>query len=305
MSRSLRAVALSLSLLAVACGGGSEGLEESMLDTQESRISITVEDQVVVRLAGSTGAPYGYGEYLPPGYLTSTTAYPVIIHLNGMSEFGTSTTEAALLAVVTRHGALKKIRNTAEGKTYFGTRQVMVFTPQAATNWVPADLNAFVSFIVANYRVDPRRIYLTGLSYGGYGSWRYAYEYGDRLAALAPMATNIGAPGPTITRLLNVPVWAVHSYSDGTSLSAETSWMTGVTKNYGLFQPVSVASPTAKVTYLFNPVTDVWTSQPGAVATGTNPARLTVLPGSTHDCWTQAYDDYAFWDWMLAQQRAP
>ncbi|MFP2924085.1 alpha/beta hydrolase-fold protein [Pyxidicoccus sp. 3LG] len=302
---SLRIVALSLSLLAVACGGGSDGLDEPMLDTQESRISITVEDQVVARLQSSTGAPYSYGEYLPPGYLTSTSTYPVIIHLNGRSEFGTSTTESVLLGVVTRHGALKKIRSSAAWKSYFGTHQVMVFTPQAATSWVPADLNAFVSFIVANYRVDPRRIYLTGLSYGGFGSWQYAYQYGDRLAALAPMASNIGAPGPTITRLMNVPVWAVHSFADGTSLSAETSWLTGVTKNYGLFQPVVVTSPTVKVTYLFDRVTKTWSSQPGSVGTGTYPARLTVLPGGAHDCWTQAYDDYAFWDWMLAQQRAP
>ncbi|WP_224371051.1 carboxylesterase family protein [Hyalangium versicolor] len=304
MSPSMRVFAVSLSLLAAACGAGEEVLESSELRTQESRLSITVEDQVVARLKSSTGAQYSYGEYLPPGYLTSTTNYPVIIHLNGMSEFGTSTTEAALLGVVTRHGAMKKIYNTSAGKTWFGQHQVMVFTPQAPTNWVPAELNTFLDFIIANYRVDTSRIYLTGLSYGGYGSWTYAYAYGSRLAALAPMATNIGAPGPTITQLRNVPVWAVHSYNDGSSFSAETSWMTGLTKNYGVTQPVSVPTPSATLTYLFSAPAKAWTSQAGVVATGDSIARLTVIPGTAHDCWTQIYDNYDFWSWLVAQQRS-
>ena len=304
MKLRLLALSLSLSLLTAACAGDVEDVDTAPLGTSEARLTITVEDQVVARLPSSTGAIYGYGEYLPPGYLTSTSTYPVIIHLNGLSEFGTSTTEAALLDVVTRHGALKRIRNTAAGKAYFGQHQVMVFTPRAATNWVPADVNSFVNFLIANYRVDTSRIYLTGLSYGGYGAWKYAYEHGDRLAALAPMATNIGAPGPTITDLLNVPVWGVHSFADGSSLSAETSWLLGVTKNYGQNQMVSVPSPAASLTYLFSASTHAWTSQAGVVPTGSSVARLTVYPGSAHDCWTQTYNNDAFWDWMLAQQRA-
>ncbi|RUO88877.1 phospholipase [Corallococcus sp. AB018] len=297
-------IALVVALGVVACGGSFEPGEADTWGTHESGLTLTTEDQVVARLPASTGAGYGYGEYLPPGYLTSTTSYPVIIHLNGAGEFGTSPTEAHLLEFVTRHGALKNIHKTAQGKAYFGQNQVMVFTPRAPTNWQPAAIDAFISFIVANYRVDTTRIYLTGISFGGYGAWQYAYTYGSRLAALAPMATNIGAPGPTITQLKNVPVWAVHSFADGSSLSAETSWLMSVTKNYGLFQSVQVTSPTQKVTYLFPGASSpVWTLQTGVVATGSDIARLTVLPGGVHDCWTQQYDNYAFWDWLLAQHR--
>ena len=297
-------IALVVALGAVACGGSIESGEADTWGTHEAGLTITTEDQVVARLPASTGAGYAYGEYLPPGYLTSTASYPVIVHLNGNGEFGTSPTEADLLGIVTRHGALKKIHTTSQGKAYFGQHQVMVFTPRAPKNWVPAEIDAFISFILANYRVDTTRIYLTGISFGGYGAWQYAYTYGNRLAALAPMATNIGAPGPTITQLKNVPVWAVHSFADGSSLSAETSWLTGVTKNYGLFQPVQVTAPTEKVTYLFPGASSPrWALQPGVVATGSDIARLTVLPGGQHDCWTQQYDNYAFWDWLLAQHR--
>lgn len=300
----VRGVLLSLSLLAVACGGVEPGeWDAEVLKARSDTLTITTEDQVVARLPSSSGANYGYVEYLPPGYLTSTLSYPVVIHLNGAGEFGTSTTEADLLSVVTRNGALKLIRNTAQGKAYFGGQKVMVFAPRAATSWVPAELNTFVNFLIANYRVDATRIYLTGLSAGGYGSWTYANAYGNRLAALAPMATNIGGPGPTLTQLLNVPIWATHSFSDGTSLSAEQSWLLGVTKNYGYSQLLSVAQPSATVTYLFNAATKVWTSQAGFVSSGSSIARLTVYPGSAHDCWTASYNNYAFWDWLLSQQR--
>lgn len=303
MSTRLLALSLTFSLLTAACSVDVEDIDASPLETSEAHLTIAVEDQVVARLPSSTGAVYGYGEYLPPGYLTSTSSYPVVIHLNGASEFGTSATEAALLDVVTRHGALNRIRYTSAGKAYFGQHQVMVFNPRAASSWLPAEVNSFVDFLIANYRVDTTRIYLTGLSAGGYGSWKYAYEHGDRLAALAPMATNIGAPGPTITELLNVPVWGVHSYADGTSLSAEQAWLLGVTKNYGQNQMVSVPSPSASLTYLFSASTHAWTSQSGVVATGSSIARLTVYPGSAHNCWTQTYNNDAFWDWMLAQHR--
>ncbi|RKG92735.1 PHB depolymerase family esterase [Corallococcus terminator] len=298
-------VALFISLCAVACGGGfEEGAPEEWGTHAAALVTPTTEDVVVARLPATTGAGYGYGEYLPPGYLTSTTRYPVVIHLNGAGEFGTSTTEADLLNVVTRSGALKNIRYTSQGKTYFGQRGVMVFTPRAATSWQPAELDAFVSFLVANYRVDTTRIYMTGLSFGGYGSWKYAYTYGSRLAALAPMASNIGAPGPTITQLLNVPVWAVHSHGDSITYLADRSWLTGVTKNYGVSQQLVVPAPSSTVTYLFpTGSSPAWTSQPGVVASGNARARFTVLPGTHHDCWTQQYNNYAFWDWLLAQQR--
>ncbi|WP_408891221.1 alpha/beta hydrolase-fold protein [Myxococcus faecalis] len=297
-------IALTLVLGAIACGGGFEETDAQAWGEAKAGLTPTTEDQVVARLPASTGAVFAYGEYLPPGYLTSTTNYPVIVHLNGMGEFGTSTTEADLLNVVTRHGALRNIHFTSQGKAYFGQRQVMVFTPRAPTSWPAADIETFINFLVANYRVDTTRIYLTGISAGGHGAWRYAYTYGSRLAALAPMATSIGAPGPTITQLKNVPVWAVHSYGDSLSYTADRSWLTGVTKNYGLSQSLQVPAPSQTVTYLFPGASSpAWTSQPGVVATGNAIARFTVLPGTAHDCWTQQYDNYAFWDWLLAQHR--
>ncbi|MCP3060586.1 hypothetical protein LXT21_17525 [Myxococcus sp. K38C18041901] len=297
----MRSVVLHVALvLLAACGPGVEEGFPQALDVQRSAVSITVENQIVTRLPGASGATLGYSEYLPPGYLTSTQRYPAIIHLNGMGELGRATTESELYTITTKHGALANIRTSATWKTYFGNKQVMVFAPQSVDNYSPTELRPFIQFIVANYRVDPTRVYLTGLSMGGWGTWRYAHQYGTELAAIAPFATNIGAPGDTLTSLKDVAVWASSSYGE---VAAQQSWLVGYTKVYGASQVVGVPEPTQTTTYQFDKTTKAWTSQTGAVGTGSAVARLIVLTGSAHTGWTQSYSTQAFWDWMLAQQR--
>ncbi|MFP2924953.1 InlB B-repeat-containing protein [Pyxidicoccus sp. 3LG] len=295
-----RVVLCLAAVVLAACGPVPEETQPPALETQRSSVNITVENQIVARLPGSSGANIGYAEYLPPGYLTSTRLYPAIIQLNGMGELGRATTETELYNVVTRNGALKNIRNSTTWKTYFGQKEAMVFAPQSYDNYSPAELRPFVQFIVANYRVDPTRIYLTGLSMGGWGTWRYAALYGNELAAVAPFATNIGAPGDTLTLLRDVPIWASSSHGEA---GAQQSWLVSYTKVYGASQVVSVASTTSTVTYLFDKSTKAWTSQTGTVTTGASIARFIVLPGSSHIGWNESYNQQAFWDWMLAQQR--
>ncbi|MFP2957790.1 alpha/beta hydrolase-fold protein [Myxococcus sp. 1LA] len=299
----MRRVVLCLACVALAaCGPGSEESQFPAEETQRSALSITVENQIVARLPASSGANLGYAEYLPPGYLTSTTTrYPAIIQLNGALELGRANTETELYNLVTRNGALKNIRNSTTWKTYFGQKQAMVFAPQGNDNYSPAELRPFIQFIVANYRVDPRRIYLTGLSMGGWGTWRYAALYGNELAAVAPMAANIGAPGDTLTLLRDVPIWTASSLGE---IGVQQSWLLSYTKVYDGYQVVNVASSSSTVTYLYNKTTNTWTSQAGTVATGTSAARFVVLPGSSHIGWNESYNLQSFWDWMLAQQRA-
>ncbi|MCY1045283.1 AraC family transcriptional regulator ligand-binding domain-containing protein [Corallococcus sp. bb12-1] len=87
-------------------------------------------------------------------------------------------------------------------------------------------------------------------------------------------------------------------------LVAHRPWLTGVTKNYGVSQQLVVPASSSTVTYLFPAGSSpAWTSQPGVVASGNARARFTVLPGTHLDCWSQQYDNSAFWDWLLAQQR--
>ncbi|MCP3097659.1 phospholipase [Myxococcus sp. K15C18031901] len=267
-------------------------------------VSITTENEVIGRLATTTGAPFPYAEYLPPGYLTSpTTTYPVVLHLHDSGESGSTSTEAQLVEVVSRYGPLNLIRTSATWKTYFGQQQAMVFAPRSTGGtWDAAQLDTLVSFLSTHYRVDPKRIYVAGRTIGGHGAWSYGYSFGDRVAALAAIGSNLGGPGPALTKLANVPVWMVDGWVTSSTWTGQHSWLRGLTKVYGWDQYLTFDNPAAALTYVFNATTKTWSTQAGAYATGTSPIRFTVYPQGA-DFATPTYENAAFWDWMFAQQR--
>ncbi|OYW19336.1 MAG: hypothetical protein B7Z55_09060 [Planctomycetales bacterium 12-60-4] len=103
----------------------------------------------------------------------------------------------------------------------------MVLAPQCPTNstWI-AELDrveALVQQWRADDRVDPRRVYLTGLSMGGFGSWALAARQPDWFAAVVPIC---GGGDPTSAPLLvDVPIWAVHGDADSTVPVEESQTM--------------------------------------------------------------------------------
>ncbi|MCY0996610.1 phospholipase [Myxococcus sp. MISCRS1] len=297
----MRSIALAtFVVILTAWGPGAGEASSARLDTHLASLLTPVEDQISVHFPSTSGAPLPYGEYIPPGYNSSTELHPVVIHLNGIGELGVAGNTSALYDVVTRNGALKNIRNSATWKAYHGAKKALIFVPQAVDNYSPTEIRPFVQFIVANYRVDPKRVYLTGLSMGGWGAWRYATLYGTELAALATFATNIGAPGDTIPALKEVPVWVGSTHGDRWG---EQSWVLPVTKNYNhwAFPPLVASSQTT--TYLFNRTAPGWTSQPGFVTTGHSIVRYVLYPGNAHTGWGETYGQQSFWDWLFAQQR--
>jgi predicted peptidase len=99
--------------------------------------------------------------------------------------------------------------------------------------------------------IDEKRIYLTGLSMGGYGSWELALRYPDRFAALAPIC---GGGDETKADLLkNIPIWAWHGDSDEAVPVQRSRRMIEAIKNAG------------------------------------GKPRYTELKGVGHDSWTPAY----------------
>ncbi len=159
----------------------------------------------------------GYLEYLPSGYSTSTTKYPAIIFLHGSGERGTGT--ASDLEKVKRQGPPKHIHNghkmgfTVNGKTeYF-----IVLSPQTNEwNW-KYDVVPFAKWALENYRIDPERVYVTGLSMGGEGTWFTAGlddNNPNLFAAIAVMAGrgSLALGSTTASRHLNV--WAFHGDAD-------------------------------------------------------------------------------------------
>ena len=181
--------------------------------------------------------------------------WPVIMFLHGAGERGDD------LEKVKIHGPPKIV----EGRPDF---PFIVVSPQCPADkwWDPQELVALLDEVLANYDADPDRVYLTGLSLGGYGTWSTAIAYPDRFAAIAPVC---GGGNPRqVRRIKDMPVWVFHGEEDE-------------------------AVPIARSEEMVNAL-----QQAGAAA-----VKFTRYPGVGHDSWVPAYNDQALYDWFLRHRR--
>jgi predicted peptidase len=127
-------------------------------------------------------------------------------------------------------------------------------------------LRALLLALIKGCRVDTARLYLTGLSMGGFGSWQLAEAYPRAFAAIAPVCGGAleewGFP-ERIAAIKHVPVWAFHGAKDERV-------------------PVSMSQK----------LVDVLQRAGGDV-------RLTVYPEADHDSWTQTYENPKLYEWFL------
>jgi len=166
----------------------------------------------------------GYYEFLPDGYNSNSNNYPLIIYLNGHSAVGTGTSEAELQKTLT--GPFYYL---AQG--WFPNRQSLNSFVMITPQWLgldvqPIHVNEVINFALANYRIDPNRIYLTGISSGGGVTFNYVganSTYANRIAAIVPFAPSTEPPlsvtGPTPAKgrtiaEANVAVYAFHYKED-------------------------------------------------------------------------------------------
>jgi len=134
-------------------------------------------------------------------------------------------------------------------------------TPQAATPAAAPARGAPPALEAA----DPRRVYLTGLSMGGFGAWDLAARMPERFAALVPICG--GGDERTAPRLVDLPVWCFHGDAD-TAVPVERSRR--------MIAALEVAG---------------------------GPPKYSELPDVGHDSWTPAYRDPAVLDWLFRQSR--
>jgi predicted peptidase len=218
-----------------------------------------------------------YQVYVPGDYATST-AWPVILFLHGAGERGSDGLRQ------TSVGLAPAIRNDP---TRFPAIVVFPQVPDDS-QWVgmPADVAmTALRQTLAEFRTDPDRVYLTGLSMGGHGSWYLAYRYPDVFAAVVPICgwvvdvprfrgsvpvvpSDSGAPIPALARRLRpVPIWIVHGEVD---------------------RVVPVAGSREPAAALKDIGADV---------------RYTEFLGLDHNSWDAIYASKAFVDWLFAQRR--
>ncbi len=189
--------------------------------------------QTVQRFERTITKQVGY-EYLlslPQGYdPASGKKWPLMVFLHGSGERGSD------IWLVAKHGPPKMLRGETpapagetpeararrEASTKALAENFIVVSPQcpAGVWWDDEGIGALLDEIATKHKVDGDRVYLTGLSMGGYGTWSYAMRNPGRFAAIVPIC---GGGEPSIVRrmarqkkaeLTNLAVWVFHGAKD-------------------------------------------------------------------------------------------
>jgi predicted peptidase len=193
--------------------------------------------------------------YLPKDYQTTKKKkFPLMLFLHGAGERGT------VLKKVAIHGPAKLIK---QGKEF----PFIVVSPQCPPNeWWNIDvLNELLNEITKKFRIDENRIYVTGLSMGGYGTWSLALTYPDRFAAIAPIC---GGGNPLLAESIkHLPIWVFHGAQDEIVPLKNSQDMVDALEKVG-----------------------------GKV-------KFTIYPEAGHDSWTETYDNPDLYEWLLSQSK--
>lgn len=221
----------------------------------------------------------GYYEGLPYYYNNTTKTYPLLIFLAGGGQMGNGKEDLPLLkndGIVTMQLENKLPPNfLVDGKNF----SFITLTPQFSHYPLDAEVQAFVTFAKKNYRVDPSRVYMSGLSMGGVVTANVGSSYTSELAAIVPMSGV--SSGTDLKQRCNkiaagaLPVWVFHNAGDP---------LIGESDPINFVAAINTYKPLVK-------------------------PRLTLFNEFKHDAWTQALDTgyrengLNIYEWMLHFKR--
>jgi len=130
--------------------------------------------------------------------------------------------------------------------------------------WSPSTVVWMLKEVQSRLNVDADRVYLTGLSMGGYGTWETASKYPNLFTAIAPIC---GRGDPTLAeRIKHLPMWIFHGEKDTVVPFRYSEDMYNALEQYGNVE-------------------------------------FTVYPEADHDSWTKTYENKRLYDWFLSHRR--
>ena len=181
--------------------------------------------------------------------------FPLMLFLHGAGERGSDPN------VVKFHGPAKLCDVPEIAKNW----KFLTVSPQckANTTWSPLQMSVLIDELCASYPIDKSRVYVTGLSMGGFATWGVASVASDKVAAIAPICGWYSADAAST---IKAPVWAFHGEADpAVACRAGREIVEAVRMN------------------------------------GNKDVSFTTYPGVQHDSWTQTYDNPELYDWFLSK----
>ena len=197
-----------------------------------------------------------YQLFLPSKYgADRKTQWPLMLFLHGAGERGSDINRVKI------HGPPKLV---ARRKAF----PFIVASPQCRENghWEADGLLALVDDLVDRYRVDEDRIYVTGLSMGGYGTWAVGGAAPERFAAIAPICGGGQRWEARAIGQAQLPTWVFHGAKDKVVPIDESQRMVDMVERSG------------------------------------GHAEFTVYPKAQHDSWTKTYNNPALYEWFLSHR---
>ena len=183
--------------------------------------------------------------------------FPLLFFLHGIGERGDNVT------VLKNFGPVKICANPERAAKW----KFFTVAPQCpATHfWSPAQLRVLLDKICDEFPIDRSRIYVTGLSMGGYGTWGMLASYPEIIAAAAPIC---GGGDPSKAEVMvKTPIWAFHGELD----------------------------PLVPCDFSRNMIAELRKH-------GAEDAHITTYPGVGHDSWTRAYEEPELYEWLLSKK---
>ena len=193
-----------------------------------------------------------YLVYLPPAYNKDNENWPLVLFLHGAGERGDD------FSFVKRHGPPMLVE---QGKNF----PFILISPQCplGQRWDPLALTALLDDVEKNYRVNENRVYVTGLSMGGEGTWKLIMAQPNRFAAAAPVCGRTGSSYLDACKLINLPIWVFHGAMDDVVSLDESVRMVRALLQCG------------------------------------NDVKFTIYPKANHNAWTETYNNEDLYKWLL------
>ena len=213
---------------------------------------------------------------LRPPDIAANARYPLVLFLHGAGERGRDNekqlkylpTWMAEPAMQAKHPCFLLAPQCRDDERWVDVSWAdMKSTPQGPPTTDMIAVIAALEEVLRTEPVDPGRVYLTGLSMGGFGTWDLAARRPERFAAILPICG--GGDEQTAARIAKLPIWCAHGDADE-------------------------AVPVERSRNMIAAIR----------AVGGSP-HFVEMPGVGHDSWTPTYRDPAALDWLFAQRCMP